>query len=175
MKKSGNYQIRSRVITNHHYCYECLNFGYDVFGGGTCCSDSYAYQYDTACKAFKSKQVEDKTDDKPKTMEKLKLIFLDIDGVLTLQPTFTIDDRKIKNLEKIVNSTGAKIVLSSSWRVGNPPTVRRTIDFRIKTGQLNQENQHQKWLIDNLFDCTPRQNNGHRGEEIDKYRELTPT
>lgn len=55
----------------------------------------------------------------------MKVIFLDIDGVLNCQSSKShcgifvgIDDSKVKRLRKIVDATGAKIVLSSSWRLG---------------------------------------------------------
>lgn len=54
----------------------------------------------------------------------MKLIFLDVDGVLNDNDTRTltrdgwcfVDDEKVSNLAKIVKATGAEIVLSSSWR-----------------------------------------------------------
>lgn len=61
----------------------------------------------------------------------MKIIFLDVDGVLNNEDTFKhrrehyektgkwlveIDDIMVRRLADIVNSTGAKIVLSSSWR-----------------------------------------------------------
>lgn len=53
----------------------------------------------------------------------MKIIFLDVDGVLNCGNTndicmgFTgIEDRLVKQLQKIVKATGAKIVLVSSWR-----------------------------------------------------------
>ena len=57
----------------------------------------------------------------------MKVIFLDVDGVLNSQQLFeksedaqliSVDEENIKNLKKIVDATGAKIVLSSSWRYG---------------------------------------------------------
>ena len=55
----------------------------------------------------------------------MKIIFLDIDGVLNCQSSKTrcggfigIDDRKAKILKVIVEKTGAKIVLCSSWKTG---------------------------------------------------------
>lgn len=56
----------------------------------------------------------------------MKVIFLDVDGVLNSQDLFErcgeelvpIDEENIKCLKKIVDATGAKIVLSSSWRYG---------------------------------------------------------
>lgn len=53
----------------------------------------------------------------------MKIIFLDIDGVLNSKnPTEScgqyvgIEDRLVIKLQKIVKATGAKIVLTSSWR-----------------------------------------------------------
>lgn len=47
-----------------------------------------------------------------------KIIFLDIDGVLnTTKYKFQkFDEECMKNLEEILDATGAKIVVSSSWR-----------------------------------------------------------
>jgi hydroxymethylpyrimidine pyrophosphatase-like HAD family hydrolase len=57
----------------------------------------------------------------------LKLIFLDIDGVLvttnSLIPSdkyfgHTFDKNCVQNLIEILDATGAKVVISSSWREG---------------------------------------------------------
>ena len=61
----------------------------------------------------------------------MKLIFLDIDGVLNCQSwykkakaesktknNFDFDPGLVKNLNSITDKTGAKIVLSSTWRKG---------------------------------------------------------
>ncbi|MEE1504555.1 MAG: HAD domain-containing protein [Acutalibacteraceae bacterium] len=52
-----------------------------------------------------------------------KIIFLDVDGVLNCKNTrdvcmnfVGIEDRLVKKLQTIVNATGAKIVLVSTWR-----------------------------------------------------------
>jgi len=55
----------------------------------------------------------------------MKVIFLDIDGVLNVIPTkfdkygayFGPDDHFVKNLARLINETDAKIVISSSWRM----------------------------------------------------------
>lgn len=55
----------------------------------------------------------------------MKIIFLDIDGVLnnirtreTFENFVFVDDDKILLLKKLIEKTDAKIVLSSSWRIG---------------------------------------------------------
>lgn len=54
----------------------------------------------------------------------MKIIFLDVDGELTYMnyknsSTANIDVEKVKLLRQICDVTGAKVVISSSWR-GNP-------------------------------------------------------
>lgn len=57
-------------------------------------------------------------------MGKIKVIFLDVDGVLNSDRTVRktqggytfVDNRQMKNLKHIINMTGAKVVLSSDWR-----------------------------------------------------------
>lgn len=56
----------------------------------------------------------------------MKIIFLDIDGVLnyngyktlTSSGSLFVNDNKIKILKEIIERTGAKVVLSSTWRFG---------------------------------------------------------
>ena len=59
----------------------------------------------------------------------MKVIFLDIDGVLNSKKFFksdytyaapddSLDPYAIKKLNKIVDKTGAEIVVSSTWRIG---------------------------------------------------------
>ena len=53
----------------------------------------------------------------------MRVIFLDIDGVLTTcsyhnPDTNHIDPRRVWILSQIVNRTGAKIVLTSTWKMG---------------------------------------------------------
>lgn len=55
----------------------------------------------------------------------MKVIFLDVDGVLNCVSSKSkcgafvgIDDKKVKRLRKIVEDTGAVIVLSSTWKDG---------------------------------------------------------
>ena len=55
---------------------------------------------------------------------KMKVIFLDIDGVLNTNSDREISDDKLKLLSELVSKTGADVVLSSSWRNwwNNPKT-----------------------------------------------------
>lgn len=53
----------------------------------------------------------------------MKVIFLDIDGVLNTSKTFDdteleieIDDFRVEFLKRIIDATDAKVVLSSSWK-----------------------------------------------------------
>lgn len=79
----------------------------------------------------------------------MKVIFLDIDGVLNCENTFKkansrirtkmICGDKVAELRNIIDSTGAKVVLSSSWRIG----------MRMET-----EKELGKYGID-IYDCTP--------------------
>lgn len=55
----------------------------------------------------------------------MKIIFLDVDGVLNTRNTkdrcgvvIGIEDEKVKRLAKIVSRTGASIMLTSSWKHG---------------------------------------------------------
>ena len=55
-----------------------------------------------------------------------KIIFLDFDGVITTYfSDWEIDNDKCLLVKKICDETGAKIVISSSWRYS---TVEKTID-----------------------------------------------
>lgn len=58
-------------------------------------------------------------------MVKIKVIFLDVDGVLNyekcpykVQGIYFVDDEKIRLLKRIIDATDAKVVLSSTWRNG---------------------------------------------------------
>lgn len=47
----------------------------------------------------------------------MKIVFLDFDGVITtLKSNWTLDKKKMELVKRICDETGAKIVISSSWR-----------------------------------------------------------
>lgn len=61
----------------------------------------------------------------------MKVIFLDIDGVLntpysssTIDNYIGVDDNKIKRLAEIVKATKASIILTSTWKIGWEPNYK---------------------------------------------------
>lgn len=81
----------------------------------------------------------------------MKIIFLDIDGVLNSWSTcYKITTEKLKLLNDLIEQTDAKIVISSSWRVGSKD-VKDFLDKNFsknRTFRLDNPNQE---LIDNIF------------------------
>lgn len=68
----------------------------------------------------------------------MKVIFLDIDGVLNTHFTtrhiwsFTfVDTRKVLRLRNIIERTGAQLVLSSTWRIADTPMNKKCL-YRLK-------------------------------------------
>lgn len=62
----------------------------------------------------------------------MKVIFLDFDGVITnLESKFNLDSEKMKMVKQICDVTGAKIVISSSWRYR---TVEKTVEYITTIG-----------------------------------------
>lgn len=103
-------------------------------------------------------------------MEKIKVIFLDIDGVLnnskttrtTSQTHYTfVGARHIKNLKRIINSTEAKVVLSSDWRYDRD-------DPRYNGDYLELRNELLRYGI-RFYGFTPELPSSHRGAEIDQW------
>lgn len=112
----------------------------------------------------------------------MKVIFLDIDGVLNCSTSKSfchddtcgiitgIDSDKVKRLAKIVEATGAEIILSSDWKDGwskyytsSKPSHAKYLDNHLyKKGRLT------------IKDKTPSTNKGSwfRGEEILTYLRL---
>ena len=82
----------------------------------------------------------------------MKVIFLDFDGVITIPHKWDINIERLKNLKKIVDATGAKIVISSSWRSLN---VEDTINKVIGRPKRCPKNKMMNWFLDNIYDITP--------------------
>lgn len=104
----------------------------------------------------------------------MKVIFLDIDGVLnnmntreTFEDFIFVSDDKILLLKQIVDATGAKIVLSSSWRAGwrakdrNPRCA--SDDVRLFDALVYKLDEYGLALLS----YTPHF--WHRGKEIDSW------
>lgn len=108
-------------------------------------------------------------------MEKKKIIFLDIDGVLNVIPPDydqfggIFHDHLVDNLAWIIKETGAKIVISSTWRFGGLERMKQMWQFRNLPGEV----------IDITPDCHDLVNEGRfeyldhvdRGHEIDYWLE----
>lgn len=101
-------------------------------------------------------------------MDKLKIIFLDFDGVIsTHEKGMNLDPAKIALLEEILSFTDAKIVVSSSWRVGT-----RNKDEFIKKlfGSKRSKDivPSCQIFINAIYDITDTQGNS-RGEEVQRW------
>ncbi|MCM1219681.1 MAG: HAD domain-containing protein [Lachnospiraceae bacterium] len=111
----------------------------------------------------------------------MKVIFLDVDGVLNSEDDLmvyreknnitgcilydAVEDRPLKLLKQLVDKSGAKIVLSSSWRYGHA----KLIDKDIFGGRLYQKiTERLKNYEMEIYDVTPRlhESDKHRGDEI---------
>lgn len=93
----------------------------------------------------------------------MKIIFLDIDGVLNVygkqQDKYgqIFHKHLVDNLKKIIDETNAKIVLSSSWRLAGLKTIQDMWKYRNLPGAV--------------IDITPHRPNDDltRGEEIELW------
>lgn len=85
--------------------------------------------------------------------KKVKVIFLDFDGVITtLKSGWSIDEEKLVILKKIIDATDARIVISSSWR-------EHTLDATIEKLTKGRDCNGNKILFsftDKIIGITPR-------------------
>lgn len=107
--------------------------------------------------------------------KKMKVIFLDVDGVLNCNSTkqripyydfLGIEDRLVEVLAKLVKRTKAKIILSSSWRNGWIPnewgdqeTHGIYLDYKLAQYKLE------------IYDYIPQISGWRRGAEINEWLE----
>lgn len=107
-----------------------------------------------------------------------KVIFLDIDGVLaTLSSQLIsgklIDQNGVDALQKILDKTNAKIVVSSTWRqiFKKRYQMKKVLDcmglIRPKLYGVSGTETADDW-------CTPKSNSGIRGEEIQAWLNAHP-
>lgn len=107
----------------------------------------------------------------------MKVIFLDIDGVLNfinckdrIRNIPFVNHKKILLLKRIIDKTNAKVVLSSTWRYGwydieNGDTdTFDAYDFNKLTEKLKEYNIE-------FISKTPESNHYHRGLEIKEWFE----
>lgn len=110
----------------------------------------------------------------------IKIIFLDVDGVLNTRKTIRrlnccnefifVDTRKILRLRDIVERTGAKLVLSSTWRFG---AERDALYFeREALRELVAEFRRVRCPL--WFDITPYFPHAKRWQEINAWLMLHP-
>lgn len=107
----------------------------------------------------------------------IKIIFLDVDGVLNCESTkerfhgyIGVEQSKISLLKEIVEATNAKIVLSSTWRLD---MLWHKQGRSVKLDTYN-------YLVDELakqgiaiFDITPHHKDSWRGREIQEWLNTT--
>ena len=103
----------------------------------------------------------------------MKVIFLDIDGVLnsdgckaSYENVYFVDEKKIKLLAYLVNVTGAKIILSSSWRYGAIDVMKGINSFEADLYTALEDTLEEYDLY--IYDCTGI-SGSTRGDEIDEW------
>lgn len=96
-----------------------------------------------------------------------KIIFLDIDGVLNVIPQgfdkhgCLFHKHLEENLQHIIEQTGAKIVISSTWRLSGLKAMKQLWTDRNLAGEV--------------IDITPNINDNRRGDEIQRWLDNNPT
>lgn len=104
----------------------------------------------------------------------MKVIFLDIDGVLNFNGCrdkiggiYFVNDNKIKLLKEIIDRTNAKIVLSSTWRFGWFDR-----DYGMNTVHAEDFTKLEEKLKEfgiEFLSRTPRTQDRYRGNEIKQW------
>ena len=108
----------------------------------------------------------------------MKVIFLDIDGVLNVycegrdQFGCTFHSNFVDNLRNIIEQTGAKIVISSSWRSDGLKTMQEMWKFRNYPGEVIAITPFSWELMDlGLFEYYDQIDRGH---EIELWLKMHP-
>lgn len=104
------------------------------------------------------------------TIDRMKVLFLDIDGVLNSlssvlalgNPNEHLDPVCVALVARLLKETDAKVVVSSSWRIG------RTVE--TLKHELDRIGAHK--IADRIIGRTGDGYNGHRGRQIKEWIEL---
>ena len=104
----------------------------------------------------------------------MRVIFLDIDGVVNCWDTkerapsrvIGVEQRLIAHIKEIVDATGAKIVLSFTWRKDWAFDLLDGKDWIYLRDEFAKQGLH-------FLDYTPSRRDSHRGEEIKEWLEST--
>ncbi len=99
----------------------------------------------------------------------MKILFLDFDGVITTYDSkWNIDLNKLALLDKIIEQTNAKIVVTSSWKHGSKDVedFKTRIYTRRCSKNIKDETPFGKF-VDQIYDITD--GCGYRGDEVEKY------
>ena len=108
----------------------------------------------------------------------MKVIFLDFDGVITTyESRWCIEARKLELLEEIIKVTGAKIVVTSSWKHGysDVENFKKSLyDKRLKKcsplcyDSIEKSFDIFNHFIENIYDITDSRGSW-RGDEIERW------
>lgn len=101
----------------------------------------------------------------------MKILFLDFDGVVsTFEKGWRLDDEKLSLLKEIIDETNAKIVVSSSWKVGYDDVDKfiETLGGRRKSETIKNNGNMFQWFCNNIYDITDS-NGPWRGDEIQRW------
>lgn len=99
----------------------------------------------------------------------MKILFLDFDGVITTYDSkWQIDLDKLALIDKIIQQTDAKIVVTSTWKHSskNVEDFKTRIYTRRCSENAKDETPFAKF-VDQIYDIT--YGCGYRGEEVEEY------
>ena len=104
-----------------------------------------------------------------------KILFLDIDGVMnnikTLQEGWKIfDPVAVEQLDRIIRTTGCKIVLSSTWRIAGITSIHGPLD----NASIGHQDRAER-IKATVFDKTPDyvgKGSAERGHEIQAWLDI---